>query len=90
VLETNLYGTWFMMQEAGVDVDQGLGNVQLLGQEPQGRRVRFRVVVAARRLGLGGGDRLVDRRQRILAEQELQPSKVEPPFSTSDCISEFP
>jgi hypothetical protein len=76
---------------AGVDVDQALGDLQLLGDgPPEWRGVGLGVVVAARGLGLGRSDRLVDRGSGFSQSRSFRPSKVAPPFSISACISGCP
>jgi hypothetical protein len=53
-------------------MNQCLWHAELLCDRlAQWRRVRFGVGVAARQLALRSGDRLAQRWQRILAEQEL-------------------
>jgi hypothetical protein len=47
----------------GIDVDQPFGHAELVAEQAaQRRRIRFGVVVAARHLGLRGGDGGIDRR----------------------------
>lgn len=62
---------------ACVDVHEPLRYSHLGGDQlPERRRIRFGVIVAARRLGLRGRDRFFDRRQRIFAQQKLDPLKI--------------
>lgn len=66
---------------SSVNMDQPFRHTNLLTQEtPQRRRIGFRVVVAPGQLLLCRGDRFVQWRERILAEQHLDAFKCPAAF----------